>query len=128
MYILFLMIRRPPRSTRTDTLFPYTTRFRSRFADRDAYLAGAEHRALADPRDGNARGAHAGRRISGAGGKDRRKRQPGAAVDLHRTPVGCGARQELERCLRAHMGQAAMIPVTSLRIHPADTEIGRAHV
>src|SRR3546814_10379642 len=25
------MIRRPPRSTRTDTLFPYTTLFRSRF-------------------------------------------------------------------------------------------------
>src|SRR3546814_16964365 len=25
----FLLIRRPPRSTRTDTLFPYTTRFRS---------------------------------------------------------------------------------------------------
>src|SRR3546814_9710976 len=31
MYALFffLMIRRPPRSTRTDTLFPYTTLFRS---------------------------------------------------------------------------------------------------
>src|SRR3546814_1822822 len=28
--MLFLMIRRPPRSTRTDTLFPYTTLFRSR--------------------------------------------------------------------------------------------------
>src|SRR3546814_2145247 len=28
---LFLMIRRPPRSTRTDTLFPYTTLFRSLF-------------------------------------------------------------------------------------------------
>src|SRR3546814_999316 len=27
--IVFLMIRRPPRSTRTDTLFPYTTLFRS---------------------------------------------------------------------------------------------------
>src|SRR3546814_2890334 len=27
------MIRRPPRSTRTDTLFPYTTLFRSAFAD-----------------------------------------------------------------------------------------------
>src|SRR3546814_12639962 len=26
----FLMIRRPPRSTRTDTLFPYTTLFRSK--------------------------------------------------------------------------------------------------
>src|SRR3546814_17942148 len=34
MYLLyfffFLSIRRPPRSTRTDTLFPYTTLFRSR--------------------------------------------------------------------------------------------------
>src|SRR3546814_4949256 len=30
LYIFFcLMIRRPPRSTRTDTLFPYTTLFRS---------------------------------------------------------------------------------------------------
>src|SRR3546814_16985010 len=28
--LFFLMIRRPPRSTRTDTLFPYTTLFRSR--------------------------------------------------------------------------------------------------
>src|SRR3546814_21196333 len=29
MYLFFLMMRRPPRSTRTDTLFPYTTLFRS---------------------------------------------------------------------------------------------------
>src|SRR3546814_20660780 len=29
-FCFFLMIRRPPRSTRTDTLFPYTTLFRSR--------------------------------------------------------------------------------------------------
>src|SRR3546814_6752018 len=28
-YVCFLMIRRPPRSTRTDTLFPYTTLVRS---------------------------------------------------------------------------------------------------
>src|SRR3546814_6881397 len=34
--IFFLMIRRPPRSTRTDTLFPYTTLFRS-----DGSVAGA---------------------------------------------------------------------------------------
>src|SRR3546814_8092877 len=34
----FLMIRRPPRSTRTDTLFPYTTLFRSfKVGDRVAY-------------------------------------------------------------------------------------------
>src|SRR3546814_18018457 len=30
------MIRRPPRSTRTDTLFPYTTRFRSAEDDLDS--------------------------------------------------------------------------------------------
>src|SRR3546814_13748618 len=36
LVFFFLMIRRPPRSTRTDTLFPYTTLFRSlyfRFAN-----------------------------------------------------------------------------------------------
>src|SRR3546814_14597589 len=45
----FLMIRRPPRSTRTDTLFPYTTLFRSLeglaplvpiAADESAHVAG----------------------------------------------------------------------------------------
>src|SRR3546814_13956086 len=30
VYVFFLMVRLPPRSTRTDTLFPYTTLFRSR--------------------------------------------------------------------------------------------------
>src|SRR3546814_3627487 len=39
MLVFFLMIRRPPRSTRTDTLFPYTTLFRSH-----GPLAGAERR------------------------------------------------------------------------------------
>src|SRR3546814_20048465 len=34
LYFFFLMIRRPPRSTRTDTLFPYTTLFRSFVATR----------------------------------------------------------------------------------------------
>src|SRR3546814_9518777 len=36
------MIRRPPRSTRTDTLFPYTTLFRSRWMSVDGFeeLAG----------------------------------------------------------------------------------------
>src|SRR3546814_9743721 len=43
------MRRRPPRSTRTDTLFPYTTLFRSRRSDMDHALhATADH------------GAHAG--------------------------------------------------------------------
>src|SRR3546814_15149140 len=30
LIFFFLMIRRPPSATRTDTLFPYTTLFRSR--------------------------------------------------------------------------------------------------
>src|SRR3546814_12965546 len=34
MVFFFLMIRRPPRSTRTDTLFPYTTLFRSTLGGR----------------------------------------------------------------------------------------------
>src|SRR3546814_8219876 len=38
-FIFFLMIRRPPRSTRTDTLFPYTTLFRSRPKQTDKLLA-----------------------------------------------------------------------------------------
>src|SRR3546814_4432106 len=45
------MIRRPPRSTRTDTLFPYTTLFRSRrreihFAARNAHEAAPNHPTL----------------------------------------------------------------------------------
>src|SRR3546814_7690602 len=42
----FLMIRRPPRSTRTDTLFPYTTLFRSDEdvgGRREQSLAGHQH-------------------------------------------------------------------------------------
>src|SRR3546814_12846469 len=35
VFFFFVMIRRPPRSTRTDTLFPYTTLFRSDDARED---------------------------------------------------------------------------------------------
>src|SRR3546814_10705934 len=35
LFLFFLMIRRPPRSTRTDPLFPYTTLFRSVHEKRD---------------------------------------------------------------------------------------------
>src|SRR3546814_8194430 len=47
------MIRRPPRSTRTDTLFPYTTLFRSarlsRTARPDAWPHQCRDRQHADP-------------------------------------------------------------------------------
>src|SRR3546814_12616078 len=40
------MIRRPPRSTRTDTLFPYTTLFRSESPDQFLRLAGLDQEAV----------------------------------------------------------------------------------
>src|SRR3546814_20635180 len=49
---LFLMIRRPPRSTRTDTLFPYTTLFRSRREDRRRHEHGGGDRGSRLPRIG----------------------------------------------------------------------------
>src|SRR3546814_11289686 len=57
--LFFLMIRRPPRSTRTDTLFPYTTLFRSPKAGRSPASAAdrdripARHRAPANRARGN---------------------------------------------------------------------------
>src|SRR3546814_15342833 len=45
----FLMLRRPPRSTRTDTLFPYTTLFRS---NRHIFTPG--FRVFSDPEPGHA--------------------------------------------------------------------------
>src|SRR3546814_1572050 len=59
---LFLMIRRPPRSTRTDTLFPYTTLFRSRKSNSTKSSRGC----------GAARRGGAGRHV----GKDRFQSRP----------------------------------------------------
>src|SRR3546814_1615746 len=47
MLFVFLMIRLPPRSTRTDTLFPYTTLFRSN----TAVMLGIVKQATANPLD-----------------------------------------------------------------------------
>src|SRR3546814_602435 len=66
----FLMIRRPPRSTRTDTLFPYTTLFRSphsrsaagnRHSPRSSRIAGSctASRSWPDRRPGPGRAAGA---------------------------------------------------------------------
>src|SRR3546814_1155303 len=44
MSFFFLMRRRPPRSTRTDTLFPYTTLFRSNTSSMSVFLLRSEFR------------------------------------------------------------------------------------
>src|SRR3546814_13286588 len=54
-FFFFLMIRLPPRSTRTDTLFPYTTLFRSAARRlRDATADGAAAHARRGARGGRA--------------------------------------------------------------------------
>src|SRR3546814_20599438 len=58
------MIRRPPRSTRTDTLFPYTTLFRSR------------HTALRQPGRSLSRGLPPSRWLALSSKADRGKRRP----------------------------------------------------
>src|SRR3546814_8994861 len=78
------MIRQPPRSTRTDTLFPYTTLFRSllRHVDRDPRLRGvgevvaAPHR---EPEEARHRRHGGGDRGHG----DPRLREPGQEIEEH---------------------------------------------
>src|SRR3546814_2412589 len=74
------MIRRPPRSTRTDTLFPYTTLFRSsdRRADRIVPARRSRDRARTATRS---RGLH---RLLAATAQGR------APGDLHRGEQGAG--------------------------------------
>src|SRR3546814_11302919 len=79
---VFLMIRRPPRSTRTDTLFPYTTLFRSsRWGARPAGLGDARLRrglALsAQPHRQPLVSVHAALPPGPAGRLDGRRRTPG---------------------------------------------------
>src|SRR3546814_16356589 len=73
------MIRRPPRSTRTDTLFPYTTLFRSHL--RHALDRASAHRAVL-PAPGAPGADEQLRRRAG-----RRQRQTGR---MAATRAGCG--------------------------------------
>src|SRR3546814_11114108 len=87
------MIRRPPRSTRTDTLFPYTTLFRSSCApcdrQRGGETAGAAHRDI-DPEHAAAERLHATRPMPRPTAVGRR---PGTGADHWRHGIG----QRLDR-------------------------------
>src|SRR3546814_4267255 len=100
MFFLFLVILRPPRSTRTDTLFPYTTLFRSLRGERRVDQAGADtrdrgggarHPRQRDPAghdpDPDERARGGGRRISGEPGEE----HPDAARREARGGGGDGA-------------------------------------
>src|SRR3546814_1123475 len=105
----FLMIRRPPRSTRTDTLFPYTTLFRSLRAFISEWMPARYRRPLqaavlvlglehaVDLRDEIAQveglGEHLGRR-RGLARLQRHRREPG---DEHRSEEHTSELQSLMR-------------------------------
>src|SRR3546814_19736909 len=82
-FIFFLMIRRPPRSTRTDTLLPYTTLFRSHPVRGNAAClrAPAAGRQVARHRRLQPRRRAAGR-ISGGGPPRGPARVPGAEAGI----------------------------------------------
>src|SRR3546814_3980137 len=83
------MIRRPPRSTRTDTLFPYTTLFRSH----GRAVRGDRRDAAQAPGDGEGRLA---RGPEDRGQAAARALQPLHAADRHRGP-GTGRRTGRDR-------------------------------
>src|SRR3546814_4587816 len=114
--IFFFMIRRPPISTRTDTLFPYTTLFRSPHGPSRPRAGGCRaqgpdlprsRRALTEPRPAPAVALDA----------DPSDRQHGALHVVVRRP-------EVQRGRRA-------LPLRPRRTGPRDPgqrQIGRAHV
>src|SRR3546814_11585330 len=99
MSVFFLMIRLPPRSTRTDTLFPYTTLFRSRQREHLARAAASAQR----HRLRNPGAAHRCERVR-RGIADRARHQRAVRVDglpdrsrLHRSEEHTSELQSLMR-------------------------------
>src|SRR3546814_13430643 len=91
------MIRRPPRSTRTDTLFPYTTLFRS---PRPGAPAPAEGNGQAERRDREARQEALQRAVPRQGAGSRRG---GAARAPRRQPPGDGEAADGARASRLRL-------------------------
>src|SRR3546814_18362549 len=105
--VFFLMIPLPPRSTRTATLFPYTTRFRSLDELRRQRLAGPFAISQQEMSD-----AQTASRVAQAAVSQARSRI--AAAEAARTAAG-GARR----------ANQALFDDATIETNP---EIGRAHV
>src|SRR3546814_14946282 len=112
------MKRRPPRSTRTDTLFPYTTLFRSRHRDDTLALVDAEERDAAGGAAGDADVVdRAADQLAGVGHQHdlvaERHREGGHHAGL----APAGTRQvEVADALPAAAGQAVLIGRGSLAV------------
>src|SRR3546814_12974555 len=104
------MIRRPPRSTRTDTLFPYTTLFRSDTGTLDTDRDGRADVGSYGP--GN-RGLSVGEQ--GAQGNDLRYLLPVSTTEYQRRLITAGAEAHLELTIwRADSLSGRRVLVTAL--------------
>src|SRR3546814_951052 len=101
------MIQRPPRATRTDTLFPYTTLFRSVLAV-PAHRHAAMGRARACARAARTVGQHVARRLA----RPDERRKPGVAGNVLRHHSGAFAdvlaRAGADRIRRQHLDPVAV--------------------
>src|SRR3546814_2539415 len=129
----FLMILPPPRSTRTDTLFPYTTLFRSPFRRRPLLQPRwpVRHRRQQAAKPGPARLLHAGtraRRLAGAySGVAHGPRPPyrRAADGRHMGGPCDGARADPGP---QHIDRPDLVGTRlSLHLHGAETGAGAGH-
>src|SRR3546814_3888619 len=110
------MIRRPPRSTRTDTLFPYTTLFRSfinraRVGDRRHIVARGLRNLLTERVDWR---AGAAQRFNG-----------GVLIARRTDDIAARVEHGVERILEILLDEHTL---AALRRRAAIIEIGRAHV
>src|SRR3546814_7755477 len=104
--LLFLMIRRPPRSTRTDPLFPYTTLFRSIGSGRPS---GKTAPAISPPRPFDRRreqrrkaGRARGRLFCGGRSRPRERNGPAGDPPLHNADEQIGSAHVLTTITNAH--------------------------
>src|SRR3546814_4012241 len=119
------MIRRPPRSTRTDTLFPYTTLFRSQDVSRigwrdfflDDRLRQVIETGIANNRD---------LRIAAANVQQARAQYRVQRADRLPTVNATGTATYTNNL--ASMGGGAGSSSSDIEVYQATVEIGRAHV
>src|SRR3546814_4919296 len=125
------MIRRPPRSTRTDTLFPYTTLFRSEVHQsvvgaerrRDAGERRPEHGERDDRQRADQDQREEARRRSGGGEHGRASREAGTKKPPKRPS---GAQQKAIRSFSS--GPGAGLSLRRPRGASRMAQNGRAHV
>src|SRR3546814_12152603 len=110
------MIRRPPRSTRTDTLFPYTTLFRSLDPKPGAQIAPPPTQYVSPD--------CVAWRDDGVWRVALTRSRPALAINRHYEGMIAQAKRDDASYLRGHLQEARRL-IKSLETR-SDTEIGRA--